>query len=353
MVGQKVRAARDGFDHGDAVGFGKGGQFGHRAGVLHAAARHDHRALGGAQQGGGLVNLGHVGRLAADAVEATREEGLRIVIGPALQVLRQAEEGRAAIGGVKQGGKGCGQGLQDLGGVGDAVPVAADGPEGVVQAQRGVPEMLQLLQHGVGQAGQEGITTEHQHRQAVGVGQGRRCEQVRRPRPRTGGAEHEAAAEVVFGIGSGGEAHALFVLTPVERQVLIHRIKRLAQTGDVAMAENAETAAANPGLFSVDHDILVHQPADDGLRHCQPEGGSGHGFCHGSSFQPRPQTGLAWRAGAGYIFCNRLQYWSLGGREWRTSGSGWSVAAIWARPMRWRCQRWARCLTRRCGPGWR
>jgi hypothetical protein len=49
-------------------------------------------------------------------------------------------------------------------------------------------------------------------------------------------------------------------------------IERLAQAGDVAMAENAEAAAAQAHFLAVDFDELVGQVADDGLRCRQPNG---------------------------------------------------------------------------------
>ena len=126
-VADQVGPARDGFDHRNVVGLGKAGEFVGRARILDAAARDDDGPFGRSQQGGGIGDLASIGRLAADAVHALGEEFDRIVIGPALHVLRQAEEGRAAIGGIEHRGKGGGQRLQDLRGMGDAVPVADDG----------------------------------------------------------------------------------------------------------------------------------------------------------------------------------------------------------------------------------
>jgi hypothetical protein len=155
--------------------------------------------------------------------------------------------------------------LQDLRGVGDPVPEAGDGFEGIVHAEGRIAEMFQLLQHRVGQAGDEGVAAQHQHRQAVGMGQRGCGQKVRRSRPGAGGAEHEALAQVVLGIGGGGKAHALFVLATVKREFITDGIKRLTQARHVAMAEDAETAAADAGLIPVDHDPLRHEPFDDGL----------------------------------------------------------------------------------------
>ena len=269
------------------MGLGKGGQFSHGTGVLHAPTRHDHRALGGFQKGCRLGNLKRVGRLTADAVDTARKERLRVVVSPALQILRQADEGGAAIGGVKHRGQGGGQGLQDLRRVRDAVPIAADGFEGVIHAKGRVPEMLKLLQHRVGQAGQKGIAAQHQHRKAVGMGQSCGGQQVGRPRPGTGGAEHEAPPQVVFGISGGRKAHALLILAAIKRHILMHRIKRLAQAGHIAMAKDAKAAAANAGFHPVNFDELVHQPAHNRLGH-----GESDGFLHGHmSFIRAPTNG--------------------------------------------------------------
>ena len=88
-------------------------------------------------------------------MDAAGEEGGGVVIGPALQVLRQAKEGGAAIGGVKHGGQRGRQALQDLCRVGDPVPEAGDRFEGVVHSQGWIAEMFKLLQDRVGQAGDE------------------------------------------------------------------------------------------------------------------------------------------------------------------------------------------------------
>jgi len=98
----------------------------------------------------------------------------------------------------------------------DAVPVAANGFEGVVYAEGWVAEMFKLLQNRIGQARLEGIPTEHQHRQAVGVGQCCGCQKVCRARASGSCAEHETLPQPLFGVGRGSEAHALFVLSTVK-----------------------------------------------------------------------------------------------------------------------------------------
>ena len=161
--------------------------------------------------------------------------------------------------------------------MGDPVPVARDRLEGVVQAERGVAEMLQLLEHRVGQARQERVAAEHQHRQAVGMGERRGGQQVRRARSRARGAEHETLAQPLFGIGGRGEAHAHLVLAAIERQGVARVVQRLAEAGDVAVAEDAEAAAADAPFLAVDLDVLGGEMADDRLRRRQTDRVIGHG----------------------------------------------------------------------------
>ncbi len=111
-----------------------------------------------------------------------------------------------------------GQGLDDLCGVRDAVPVAGDALEGVIHLDRRVAEMFHLLQYGIRQSADIGVATEKQDGQAIGVGHSCRRHHVGRARARRGCCEHEAAAQLLLGIGNRGQCHGLFVLAPPERQ---------------------------------------------------------------------------------------------------------------------------------------
>ena len=62
------------------------------------------------------------------------------------------------------------------------------------------PKMLQLLQNRIGQAGEECVSAEHEHRQAVGMGKGSGGEQIRGARSGGGRGEHEAAAVWVVAV---------------------------------------------------------------------------------------------------------------------------------------------------------
>jgi hypothetical protein len=73
--------------------------------------------------------------------------------------------------------------------------------------------------------------------------------------------------QMILGVGRRGETHALLVLPAIKRHLVAHGVKRLSETGHVAVTENAKATAADARLDPVDLDELVHQVAHDGLRH--------------------------------------------------------------------------------------
>ena len=150
--------------------------------------------------------------------------------------------------------------------MGDAIPIAGHGLESIIQSERRIVEMFELLQHRIRQAGEEGVAAEHQQRQPVGMGERCGVEEIARARSGGCGGEHEAAAQMIFCVSSSGEAHALLILPTVEGQLVAHRIKCLAQTGDVAVTENTKTAATNARALPIDLDELVGKPTHDRLR---------------------------------------------------------------------------------------
>ena len=135
-----------------------------------------------------------------------------------------------------------------------------------------INEVLDLLKNGIRKARNERVSTEHQHRQPVRMCQGRGRQEVGRAGASRGGAEHEAAAEPGLGVSSGGKTHPLFVLAPVKRQAVLHVLQGFSEAGHIAMAENAEPAAAKAMLDPVDFDELIVQIAHDGLCHRQRDG---------------------------------------------------------------------------------
>ena len=255
---------------------GKVGQFGHGLRILDAAARDDHRPLRRLEERNGIGDLPGVGHLPADAVNLTLEKFDRVIVGPALHVLRQAEEGGAAIGRVKHRGNSGGQRLNDLRRVGDPVPVARHGAESVVQPIGWIAEVFDLLQHRIGQPRDEGIAAEHQHWQAVGMRQRRRRQKVGGSRTSRGGAEHKPATKVILGIGRGGEPHALLVLATIERQGVAMIVERFAKAGHVAVPEDAEASTAKALFRAVGLDELRVEIPNDRLRRRQANRPVGH-----------------------------------------------------------------------------
>jgi len=106
---------------------------------------------------------------------------------------------------------------------------------------------------------------------------------------------------VVLGVGGGGETHALFILAAIERQFVAVVVQGLAETGDVAVPEDGETAAAQAKLFPVNLDKLVGKMADDGLSQGQADG---FGLCCHASLRR-----------FGVIFGSRLTYGIALGQE--------------------------------------
>jgi hypothetical protein len=134
--------------------------------------------------------------------------------------------------------------MDDLRGMDDAIPETGHRLEGVVDAERRVAEMLDLLQHWIGQARHIGVAAEEQQRQAVGVRDRRRGQHVRRARPSRGGREHKAFAQFLLSVGYGRHGHRLLVLAAPQRELGSIAVQRLAEADDIAMAEDGEAAGA-------------------------------------------------------------------------------------------------------------
>ena len=94
-------------------------------GIAHAAAGDDQRPLCAFEERDRLGQPVAVGARARDRHDGRLEEGFGIVAGDLLRVLRQSDEGRAAIGRVEHRRHRLRQRADDLLGMDDAVPVAA------------------------------------------------------------------------------------------------------------------------------------------------------------------------------------------------------------------------------------
>ncbi len=178
------------------------------------------------------------------AVHVRLEERRRVVEGLALHVLRRARgrPGRSRPGRAWSRPPAAAT-ADDLLGPDDAVPVAGHRLEGVVDRDGRIVEVLDLLQHRIGHAVGEGVARQQQHRQPV--------------------ASARPPAAVTMLVAPGPielvatmicrRRLALAKPTPASaidcsfwpRQVgsrSLHRLERLAQAGDVAVAEDREHA---------------------------------------------------------------------------------------------------------------
>ena len=248
-----------------------GGEVGEQvlgAGIEHAAAGDDHRRLRGADRGDHLRHLDRVGLGPADAPDPRLEEALRVVVGLGLHVLAEGEADRAAVGRIGHRAQRAGQRGQDVLGPGDAVEVAGDRLEAVVGRDRAVVEVLDLLQHRVGPAVGEDVAADEEHRQPVDVGERRGGDHVGRARADRGGDRVGAAAALRLGVGDRGVGHRLLVLAAPGRQRVADAVQRLADAGDVAVAEDRPDAL-DEALTVLGH--LHAQPAHHRLRGGQPD----------------------------------------------------------------------------------
>ena len=95
--------------------------------------------------------------------------------------------------------------------------------------------------------------------------QGRGGQQIGRARPGGGRAEHETAAQMVFGVSRRRKPHALFILPAIQRQIGPRVVQRLTETGDIAMPEDPEAPTANTRGFTFNLNILRGQITYDRL----------------------------------------------------------------------------------------
>ena len=236
------RLAGDRLYNGNPVALGERRQcvFGER--VVHPSPGDDEGTLRVAEQCGGGGDLGDVRPWPGDLVDDRLEQAQRVVVVLRLHVLGQGNERRPAVGRVEHQGDRLGQRLDHLLGTGDPVPVAHDCTEGVVRRCRRAAEVLDLLQHGIGQAALERVPGEEQHRQAIGhrdAGGGHQVEGARTDRRR---GDHELAPAHRLGVGDRRQRHPLLVLTSPRRQLVAGGVQGRAETGDVAVSEDGEHA---------------------------------------------------------------------------------------------------------------
>ncbi len=215
-----------------------------RLAVQHAAAGDDQRLLRGLQHVERIGELERVGRRAAHPDQRRREERLGPVVREGLHVLRQRETDGAALRGIGHHLDRARQRDEQLLGRRDAVEVARHGPEAVVRADVALFEILDLLQHGVGQPRHEHVAGQQQQRQAADVRERGRGQHVGRAGADARRRGHHPLAEIRLRERDGRVGHSLFVVRAKRRQPILLRVQRFAEPGHVAVAEDREHAAA-------------------------------------------------------------------------------------------------------------
>ena len=213
----EARLARHRLDDRDVVPLGERRERGLGPAVVHTATGDDERPFRGAQQRGRAVELAEVGARPGDRSDR-RSRRTR----PGSRTPPPARPGagrgrparrwpdRASVDGVRQR-------VQQLLGSDDAVPVANDRLERVVDRDRRIAEVLDLLQHRIGDATGERVAGEQQHRQTVGVRDAGCRHHVERARPDRGGGHHDLPAPHGLRVADRGERHPLLVLTAPRR----------------------------------------------------------------------------------------------------------------------------------------
>jgi hypothetical protein len=194
------------------------------------------------------------------------EQGVREVVGLGLDVLRQGQGHRPALGRIGQHPSDLRQRGQQLLWPGDPVEVAADRAERVVDRRGRVVEVLDLLEHRVGRAADERVAGQQEQREAVRVGDTGRGHHVQRAGTDGGRGDADLAAVRRLADADGGQRHPLLVVPAPDRQLLAHLFERVAEPEHVAVPEDREHAGEQRGLGAVEQlGALGEHPADERL----------------------------------------------------------------------------------------
>ncbi len=246
------------------------------AGIARPATCDDQRLLGRLEQLHGFRDAPAVRTRPGNLMHRAGEELGRVVTGHFLHILRQADEGRAAVGGVKHHRHGLRQRRDDLLGMDDAVPVARHRLVGIIDADRRIAEVLDLLHHRVRPAVDEHIARQEQHGQAVGVGHARCRYHVGGAGADGRGRHHDLPPPPCLGKADRRQPHGLLVLPAPCREHVLHLFQRLREAGDVAMPEDREDAGKQRHFLAVHDGELVDEIAHQRLRHGEAD--CGHAY---------------------------------------------------------------------------
>ncbi|GGZ78694.1 hypothetical protein GCM10010389_15290 [Streptomyces echinoruber] len=227
-------------------------------------------AAGGADQADGGGEFGRVGLGPPYRPGPLGEELLRPVVRLGLHVLRQGEGDRAGLDRVGEHPHRLQRRRDQRLRAGDPVEVPGDRAQAVVDGHVARVGHLQLLQHRVGGAGGEAVAGQQQHRQVVDGGQGGTGDQVGGAGPDGGGHRVRGEPVAVPGVADGRVHHGLLVAALVVRHHVGVLHQRLADPGDVAVAEDAPGGPDEPLPHAVPLGVLGGQEPHQRLRDRQP-----------------------------------------------------------------------------------
>ncbi len=280
MIPRKTALAGLRFGDRHAVRVGERAQRVPRLAVQHAAAGDDQRLFRGLQHVERIGELERVGRRPPHADQRRGEEILGPVVREGLHILRQREADGPALRGIGHHLDRARQRDEQLLGRRDAVEVARDGAETVVRADVALFEILDLLQHGIGQPRHEHVAGQQQQRQPADVRERGRRQHVGRAGADARRHGHHPLPEVRFRERDGRIGHPLLVVRTQGRQPVLFGMQRFAEPGHVAVPEDREHAAAvrqDVGTavrlddFGAQRGQVAHERLADGQSH-----GRGH-----------------------------------------------------------------------------
>ena len=204
--------------------------------IMHAAAANDKRALRLPQDFRRRRERIAVGARAQNAMHGRTQKRQRAIERLGLRVLRQRQHGRAAIGRIEHRRHGLRQRRKQLVRIDNAIPIASDGAESVVDGRARIAEILHLLQHRIGQAIDESVADQKQNRQAVGMSERGGGDHIRGAGADRTRGDKNLPPSFRFGESRRGKPHPLLVLAAPSRQLIARGLQRLAQASHICHA---------------------------------------------------------------------------------------------------------------------
>ena len=246
-------------------------------GVAHAAARNEHRLLGGLDQFHRLIDFIVIRNAAGNVMYTLLEEVIREIETLALYVLRHGDDRGAAVCRIGQHAERIDHRAHQLLGTGYTIPVLGDRLEAVGSGHGQIARYLKLLEYRVRLAGCKGIGREQKQRDVVD-GCGQRCGyHIGSAYADRGRAGDDLAAVVLLGVRDRSVRHALLVAALIDPQVTRVLLKRLSEADHHAVAEDGENAIHERLYLAVHFDVLSIEELNDCLTN------SHSGFAHNAS----------------------------------------------------------------------